>query len=412
MASRPLVGVHGKDGKTTTQTRLPAVFTSPIRNDVVQAVHTNMAKNKRQPYAVSRHAGEQTSAESWGTGRAVARIPRVPGGGTHRAGQGAFGNMCRGGRMFAPTRVWRRWHRRTNKNQKRFAVCSALAATAHPSLVLARGHRVEKVSEIPLVITDVSAADLEKPKTKDAVSLLKALRAYEDVNKVKETVKTRAGKGKMRNRRRVKRKGPLIVYNKKNQYLKAFRNLPGIELSAVDSLDLLQLAPGGHLGRFVIWFKDAFDRLDSIFGTQKYLSKTKGGFKIPRALMSNPDLSRIINSDEIQSRLRPVIKQRTFHIRKKNPLKNFGALVKLNPYALAQRRRQLRSELARKEKKQEVIQKKRKEERKKASTRAAKRKDYYTALHSNPLLYEIPKKKEAKEAPAQEGAAAAEEEEN
>lgn len=49
--------------------------------------------------------GHQTSAESWGTGRAVARIPRVRGGGTHRSGQGAYGNMCKGGRMFAPTKV-------------------------------------------------------------------------------------------------------------------------------------------------------------------------------------------------------------------------------------------------------------------------------------------------------------------
>jgi hypothetical protein len=39
------------------------------------------------------------------SGRAVARIPRVSGGGTHRAGQAAFGNMCRSGRMFAPTKV-------------------------------------------------------------------------------------------------------------------------------------------------------------------------------------------------------------------------------------------------------------------------------------------------------------------
>ena len=63
---------------------------------------------------MSKHAGEQTSAISWGTGRAVARIPRVGGGGTHRSGQGAFGNMCRGGRMFAPTKIWRRWHRHVN----------------------------------------------------------------------------------------------------------------------------------------------------------------------------------------------------------------------------------------------------------------------------------------------------------
>ena len=60
---------------------------------MVNFVHSNVAKNKRQPYAVSRLAGHQTSAESWGTGRAVARIPRVRGGGTHRSGQGAFGNV-------------------------------------------------------------------------------------------------------------------------------------------------------------------------------------------------------------------------------------------------------------------------------------------------------------------------------
>jgi large subunit ribosomal protein L4e len=72
---------------------LPAVFLAPIRQDVVHDVHTRMAKNKRQPYAVSKYAGHQTSAESWGTGRAVARIPRVPGGGTHRSGQAAFGNV-------------------------------------------------------------------------------------------------------------------------------------------------------------------------------------------------------------------------------------------------------------------------------------------------------------------------------
>lgn len=86
--------------------------------------------------------GHQTSAESWGTGRAVARIPRVRGGGTHRSGQGAFGNMCRGGRMFAPTRVWRRWHRKVNTTQKRYATVSAIAATGVPALVMAKGTKI------------------------------------------------------------------------------------------------------------------------------------------------------------------------------------------------------------------------------------------------------------------------------
>merc|ERR1719506_1008137 len=155
MAARPVVSIQGADGKTT---ELPAVFLAPIRPDIVQFVHTSMNKNKRQAYAVNKDAGHQTSAQSWGTGRAVARIPRVAGGGTSRAGQGAFGNMCRGGRMFNPTKTWRKWHRKINVNQRRYAVCSALAASALPALVMARGHDIEDVVELPLVLN----ADAEK----------------------------------------------------------------------------------------------------------------------------------------------------------------------------------------------------------------------------------------------------------
>ena len=70
MASRPTVSIIGKDGKASGSTHtMPAVFASPIRPDIVQQVHTGMAKNKRQPYSVSEKAGHQTSAESWGTGK-------------------------------------------------------------------------------------------------------------------------------------------------------------------------------------------------------------------------------------------------------------------------------------------------------------------------------------------------------
>merc|ERR1712098_292287 len=136
-AARPLVTVYSdKAAAAGTTVCLPAVFKAPVRPDIVNTIHNEVAKNKRQPYCVSEPAGHQTSAESWGTGRAVARIPRVRGGGTHRSGQAAFGNMCRGGRMFAPTKQWRRWHRHVNVTQKRHALASALAASALPPLVM------------------------------------------------------------------------------------------------------------------------------------------------------------------------------------------------------------------------------------------------------------------------------------
>ncbi|KAL2482880.1 60S ribosomal protein L4-1 [Forsythia ovata] len=75
------------------------VMKASIRVDFVTSMHWQISKNSRQLYTVFKRAGHQTSTESWGTGRAVSRIPRVSGGGTHRAGQGAFGNMCCGGRI-------------------------------------------------------------------------------------------------------------------------------------------------------------------------------------------------------------------------------------------------------------------------------------------------------------------------
>jgi len=340
--TRRQVTVHNVNGKGAEQVALPAVFSAPIRTDVVQFVHTNMAKNKRQAYAVSDRAGHQHSAESWGTGRAVSRIPRVSGSGTSRSGQGAFGNMCRKGRMFNPTKIWRHWHRRINKNQRRYATASALAASALPALVEARGHSVSRLPQVPLVVSD----EAETIKTtKEAVALLKKVGADRDVARCKSSRKTRGGKSKWRNRRHTMRRGPLVCYMNDKGISRAFRNLPGVELCNVSALNLLQLAPGGHVGRFVIWTKSAFAHLEGLFGTgdapaSSDLKKRTSGapYFMPRQKMVNADLSRIINSDEIQSVVRPKKKAPLRRAVKKNPLRNLDALLRLNPYVKAQKR--------------------------------------------------------------------------
>ncbi|RZC73635.1 hypothetical protein C5167_049114 [Papaver somniferum] len=383
-AARPLVSIQNLEGDMATDgstVPLPDVLKAAIRPDIVKFVHANMSKNSRQPYAVSRKAGHQTSAQSWGTGRAVSRIPRVPGGGTHRAGQGAFGNMCRGGRMFAPTRIWRRWHRKINVNQKRYAIVSALAASAVPSIVLARGHTIEGVPELPLVVND-SIEGVEK--TSAAIKVLKQLGAYADAEKVKDSEKIRPGKGKMRNRRYVSKKGPLVVYGttEGSKIAKAFRNIPGVEIANVERLNLLKLAPGGHLGRFIIWTKSAFEKLDPIYGSFEKSSEKKKGYVLPRSKMVNADLARIINSDEVQSVVRPIKKDSKRAPMKKNPLKNLNVLLKLNPYAKTARRMSLLAEAQRVKAKKEKLEKKRtnisKEES--AAIRAAGKAWYQTMI--------------------------------
>jgi len=329
--ARPLVSVFNFENPTekTGTVKMPHVLTSPLRPDLVRDVHMNMAKNKRQAYAVSAKAGYDTAAESWCTGRAVARIPRAPGGGTHRAGQAAFGNQARGGGMFNPTRIWRRWHRRVNVTKKRHAVAVALAASSLPPLVMARGYRISKVAELPLVVSD----GLESlTKTKAAVQALQKLGCGDELQKIMDSKKIRAGKGKARNRRYVRRLGPLVIYNEDNGISKAMRNIPGVETAHVDRLNLLRLAPGGSFGRFIIWTESAFKRLSEIYGTAKGGAPMKKGYHLPRASMQNADLSRIINSSEVQSVLRAKLEPPA-SMKKANALKNKALMEELNPGA-------------------------------------------------------------------------------
>merc|ERR1711912_119588 len=164
MTSRPTVTVWAANGTAAESAPMPGVFSAPIRNDLVHFVHSNLAHNRRQGHAVFYKAGAEHSAESWGTGRAVARIPRISGSGTSRSGQATFGNMCRKARMFAPLKIWRKWHAKANITQRRHAVTTALAATACTPLVMARGHSVDTVPELPLVVDAAIASDTTTSK--------------------------------------------------------------------------------------------------------------------------------------------------------------------------------------------------------------------------------------------------------
>lgn len=232
--------------------------------------------------------------------------------------------------MFAPTKTFRRWHRKVSVNQRRYAIVSALAASALPSLVFARGHRIEKVAELPLVISnEIESID----RTAAALDVLKAISAFADIERVKESKKLRAGKGKMRSRRTRQRRGPLVVYKEDNGIRKAFRNIPGVELVPVSALNLLLLAPGGHLGRFCIWTQGAFEQLDALYGTATQASSLKAGYNLPTSVISNPDISRIINSEEIQSVLRAAGPKATASAPlKRNPLRHLSVMKRLNPY--------------------------------------------------------------------------------
>jgi len=338
MSTRPTVSVfnHASGNEIVSEVRMPHVFLAPVRNDLVSFVHDQLSNNTRQAHGVNKKAGMKHSAESWGTGRAVARIPRVSGSGTHRSGQAAFGNMCRKGRMAHPLHTWRRWHRKVNLNQRRHALASAVAATACAPLVMARGHRVMKCNQLPLILDDTVG---QVAKTRDAIAMLKGLGAWDDVKRVMANKQLRAGKGKMRDRRHKWRRGPLFVVDEGCESLRrALRNVPGCDICNVNRLNIRQLAPGGHLGRFCIWTKSAFAALEKTFGSGKGVSSTKKGYRLQNEVVNSADINAIVNSDAIQSVLRekkaPLKRSKGT---KANPLVNRRAMAKLNPYSVVLR---------------------------------------------------------------------------
>nr|AAV91395.1 ribosomal protein 23 [Lonomia obliqua] len=214
-------------------------------------------------------------------------------------------------------------------------------------MALGRGYVVDNVSEIPLVVSDKIQ---EINKTKQAVIFLRRIKAWSDVLKVYKSQRLRAGKGKMRNRRRLHRKGPLIIYNKDQGLTRSFRNIPGVDMVNVNKLNLLHLAPGGHVGRFMIWTQSAFERLDAIFGSWKTPSKEKKNFNLPQPKMANTDLSRLLKSEEIRRVLRAPIKRVVRATRKLNPLTNTKAMLKLNPYAAVLKKKAVLDQVKRKNK--------------------------------------------------------------
>ena len=186
----------------------------------------------------------------------------------------------------------------------------------------------------------------------------------------------------MRNNRYTARRGPLVVYDQAAGIQLGFRNLPGVELCQVERLNLLTLAPGGHLGRLCVFTKSAFDKLDSVFGTANKTSDSKSGFRPPQHIMSNSDLARLINSDEVQSVVRPATRNDAKFVLKKNPLKNLGAMIKLNPYAIVLRRAELRKAEAAAKKSDAIAEKRRKIAKAKKARKVGSKKFYQSMARS------------------------------
>ena len=251
--------VFNLEGKAVGKTELPPVFATPLRPDVIKRAVLAIQSTRYQPQGRDPMAGKRTTAESRGTGSGMARIPRVKGPG----GRAAFAPGTVKGRAGHPPTSEKRIIRKIPEKERRLALRSAIAATASKELVSSRGHAVEDVPEIPLIVVD----ELEElKKTKEVEETLIRLGVLSDIYRVKESRKIRAGKGKRRGRRIKQRRGPLLVVAENKGIAEAAQNIPGVEIVAVNNLNAELLAPGTRPGRLTIWTNGAIGKLNELYG--------------------------------------------------------------------------------------------------------------------------------------------------
>ncbi|MEM2874921.1 MAG: 50S ribosomal protein L4 [Candidatus Hadarchaeales archaeon] len=257
------VAVFSLDGKPVDEVELPPAFEAEVRKDLIARAVIAAQTARLQPWGADEMAGKRTSAETWGKGFGVARVRRVKGTRYPAAGSGAFAPHTVGGRRAHPPKVEKVLKERINRKERRLAIRSAVAATGNLRLVKSRGHAVDGVPHLPLVVTD----DLELlNKTESVKEAMMKLGVWEDVEKASRGVKIKAGRGKMRGRRYRKRVGPLIVISQDRGISKGAGNLPGVDVANVRRLNAELLAPGGQPGRLTVWTKGAVEKLGGVFG--------------------------------------------------------------------------------------------------------------------------------------------------
>lgn len=251
------VNVYSKEGEVTGDIELPAIFNEEFRPDLIKRAVISAQTARVQPWGNDPMAGKRTTAQSWGSGRGAAMVPRIKGG-----SRTAFIPLAVGGRQAHPTRAEKKLHEKINIKERRFAIRSAVAATANGDIVTLRGHKTDNVEQFPIVVEDDICS---VKRTKETREIFKNLGVYEDMIRAKSGKKIRAGRGKTRGRKYKHVKGPLLVVAEDKGISLGARNHAGVDVVTVDNLNAELLAPGTHPGRLTIFTKSAIDKIGGLF---------------------------------------------------------------------------------------------------------------------------------------------------
>ncbi len=242
--------VYNIEGEILKEIDLPSCFNYEYRPDIIKKAFNVIRANRRQPYGVKKTAGIEYVAYSFGPGRGLARVPRLP------RGRAVKVPGTVKGRQAHPPKPEKIWERKINKKEMLLAKLSALAATINEELVRKRGHKFN--AELPVIVENRFE---EIEKTKDILKFLEKVGLKEDIERARKGKHIRAGKGKRRGRKYKVPKSLLIITLNKEKVEKAANNLIGVDVITPDEINVEYLAPGGHAGRLTLFTLNALERI-------------------------------------------------------------------------------------------------------------------------------------------------------
>jgi large subunit ribosomal protein L4e len=259
------IPVYSLKGEVKGSITLSKAISQPVREDIIKRAVVAEAASERQPYGTDPIAGMRSSAHYHGRrgirhsmmNREMARMKRIHGSGFLTMTARTVPQAIKG-RKAHPPKVEKVWEKKLNKKERAVAILSAISASSDRDIVESRGHRVEKVKHIPLVLED-GFQSLEK--VKEVLETLEKLGLKEELERAKAK-KIRSGKGVTRGRKYRKKTGPLIIVSEDKGISRAARNLPGVDVLEVGNLRVKNLAPGSQPGRLCIWTESALNKLE------------------------------------------------------------------------------------------------------------------------------------------------------
>lgn len=252
--------ILGIDGKKSKEVELPAVFETPLREDIISKVF-NVLRDF-QPYGSYILAGKDISASSkqkhtrhkWKTlyGYGISRVPRKSLGrrGDRFSWIAAFIPGVRKGRQAHPPKPVKN-KGIINKKEQKLALNSAIASTASSKVLLDKYSL--KLESLPIIFV----SEILSKKPKEVENVLKGLLKIDEISEKK----VRAGKGKRRNRKyKVSKKILLVVSKDEIKHALKLKNI-GIDVVYTQQLSILNLATGGKPGRIAVYTEKAIHEL-------------------------------------------------------------------------------------------------------------------------------------------------------